>query len=1164
MKKLIVLLLVAVFIQTQAYAISSLHTEGKYIKNETGSVVFLRGVNRPSGFTVSATGNWFENDDWIWGSTYSGGWSETGLRQRLQQIKDMGFNTIRLIFWEDWWQEDVKVYNDNGVEKPLADQTYGYRYMLEETVRIAQEYGIYIVLTPYGECCGQGDMPFPGPTVPNQQAFADMWRNIAQTLDYPNVLFELFNEPSGGYDEWMNAAQAAISSIRSVSDNLIIVQYGYCASFEFVTDSRIQGTNIVYSNHIYRYPPGSTLNGYYGDFYTYDGIKNTLLNNWDYDVALASNKPLYIGEFGRWYASDSKETQAFENLMKLMNEWGMSYTAWEWDHPWMGWYLQSDASAAPFPANTYGQMLSDYITSGGSQSSTCSDGTAYGSCSATKPKYCNSGTLINRCSQCGCPTGQSCNSSSDSCYTPSQQSYGSPAVSDLHVDGKYLKDKSGNVVILQGVNAGGFGDTASGWLTTNWNEQTVRNHFQAMKDWGLNAVRIMGTARWWLENSKENLDGNDVCTLSHRDAIKRTIEIADEYDIYVIFSFWSIDTVGSRSPTIQDYLPYPPRAASQNYNTIRNSNDFVELWAGNSSTSSFLARFKNVNASGSPPTTSQHVHNSGTSPPSVIEALWGYPNVIYELYNEPAGDDSGWASVTQQVVDAIRARGDNHPIMVQAGYCGSFYAWFNAMNNRLAGRTNVIYSNHIYRSDGSLPGNPYTYEDVNYALMEEPNNPPGFGIGHVLNQNLPVVIGEIGSGTSSQELEYFGNSLRVLNENNVGWLGWEWRSGSLYSGSFSPTSRGQILQEYAGSVEPPEPTSKSLSGSLKNSNNQAVQATITVYQGSNVVGTSQTDSNGNYDLSVTPGTYDVQFNISNIYIKIMSVPLSSDISNIISKVNYSSNKLSFTSKLDNIEFRVLGSSPSRVLLNNSEISMNASLSNNSYYYSNGITRIKVTPDLKSNCIYQCCKSESRYNDKPCSSSQYCSNKVCVSKQACAYECCSGEETYVDKNCPTEKTCSNHACVSSSEKIFGYTGQTTSGVFIADVITGGIFTIPENGIPKSITAGVYSYNAGLHAKGAIYDQSGNLIASTEEKTVPYPSEGSMTFNIIGTAPQLNAGSGYYLVVWGQGGSTALRSQWTGSDTVVGMSSSYGSFPSTATFSTVQSQSIALISCNYTKV
>jgi len=38
----------------------------------------------------------------------------------------------------------------------------------------------------------------------------------------------------------------------------------------------------------------------------------------------------------------------------------------------------------------------------------CSDGTVYGSCSVTKPKYCSNGNLINNCNLCGCPLGQAC------------------------------------------------------------------------------------------------------------------------------------------------------------------------------------------------------------------------------------------------------------------------------------------------------------------------------------------------------------------------------------------------------------------------------------------------------------------------------------------------------------------------------------------------------------------------------------------------------------------------------------------------------------------------------------------------------------------------------------------------------------------------------------
>jgi len=54
---------------------------------------------------------------------------------------------------------------------------------------------------------------------------------------------------------------------------------------------------------------------------------------------------------------------------------------------------------------------------------TCSDGTAYSSCSVTKPKYCSSGTLIDKCSTCGCTSDQDCNITSQSCYSAINRNY---------------------------------------------------------------------------------------------------------------------------------------------------------------------------------------------------------------------------------------------------------------------------------------------------------------------------------------------------------------------------------------------------------------------------------------------------------------------------------------------------------------------------------------------------------------------------------------------------------------------------------------------------------------------------------------------------------------------------------------------------------------------
>ncbi len=67
-------------------------------------------------------------------------------------------------------------------------------------------------------------------------------------------------------------------------------------------------------------------------------------------------------------------------------------------------------------ALTAEEVLNEY---NGGAVQKCSDGTSYGSCNTTnKPKYCSSGTIIDKCSQCGCPSGQSCNTTTNACYVP--------------------------------------------------------------------------------------------------------------------------------------------------------------------------------------------------------------------------------------------------------------------------------------------------------------------------------------------------------------------------------------------------------------------------------------------------------------------------------------------------------------------------------------------------------------------------------------------------------------------------------------------------------------------------------------------------------------------------------------------------------------------------
>jgi hypothetical protein len=110
--------------------------------------------------------------------------------------------------------------------------------------------------------------------------------------------------------------------------------------------------NILYSNHIYRFPPGATLPT---TVYTYDDIKNYLLEHWNYSVVF--EYPCWIGEIGAWIPYGENETLYWNNTLHLLNEWGLGYAAWLWDQPPVGWTLQEPVGVAPYQPNEHGQIL---------------------------------------------------------------------------------------------------------------------------------------------------------------------------------------------------------------------------------------------------------------------------------------------------------------------------------------------------------------------------------------------------------------------------------------------------------------------------------------------------------------------------------------------------------------------------------------------------------------------------------------------------------------------------------------------------------------------------------------------------------------------------------------------------------------------------------------
>jgi len=143
-------------------------------------------------------------------------------------------------------------------------------------------------------------------------------------------------------------------------------------------------------------------------------------------------------------------------------------------------------------------------------------------------------------------------------------------------------------------------------------------------------------------------------------------------------------------------------------------------------------------------------------------------------------------------------------------------------------------------------------------------------------------------------------------------------------------------------------------GSLTN-NTSAIQGTVIAYQGNNLITSNQTDSSGNYAISLLPGTYDIQYNLTNFlpsyYIKILSVDvINSDIYNMIKSVTGNEKNITITFNIADPKMVQIQSNgmPSRISQNSTlikNVSSLANLKNNSWFYDDSTKMLNtiITP-----------------------------------------------------------------------------------------------------------------------------------------------------------------------------------------------------------------------------
>ena len=340
--------------------ISPLHTEGRYIKNSNNNVVVLRGFQK-HGFEDEPEGKFYDANLNSYGNIFN----EAVVRQNFQAMKSWGGNEVRLFFRADFWTN-----NPTGVTGTH------FKDCIKRVIEIAAEEGIYVVLCGFSIYNGAGwhDLPWNNGFFSTIQGFANFWKGIASELKgYPNVLFELWNEVTGNQNEWCEGVNATIRAIREVANQIIIVQYNWdvwvrynqhAGSYgldSWVTDPRIQGSNIVFSTHMYQDARGIWKEDDVESFlWEYNDVKQAFIEESVQWLLNDFQKPLYIGEYGPWAVEPGMPKDnvwvSSENGLKILNEWGVSYNVmWWWpSNPSDGDYALYSSNFSP---TSWGQIV---------------------------------------------------------------------------------------------------------------------------------------------------------------------------------------------------------------------------------------------------------------------------------------------------------------------------------------------------------------------------------------------------------------------------------------------------------------------------------------------------------------------------------------------------------------------------------------------------------------------------------------------------------------------------------------------------------------------------------------------------------------------------------------------------------------------------------------
>jgi hypothetical protein len=382
----------------------------------SGNILQLRGANVGSLGGMYALSNRSPEDPWMgnkpdWRAMKA--WRINAVRITLNEASLLGLTTYDPIDNTAWHGDSPRAI---GMPRS-ADPGQNYRQSLIDAVKEATAEGMMVILdlhmnAPDDKLPGFAGKVAISPGVASymQQPMADrdhalaFWTWLATAFkSYPNVIFDLFNEPyffsfsPGRWDTESNWRQlrngttvpfyntggnGAVNTdsngdpyLRSRSPSMIYHSWQAVGMQEMLNTVRAAGaTNVVmiggvgYAGEMslwLKYRPADPLKQIVAAWHAYQDPKDDSKPAWGkrqfkYVATIAEQYPVVIGELGGNDANGSKGSRWASTVLPWADQHGISYLGWSWD-PWNSADNELIKDKSGTPTGGYGRYFKDHL-----------------------------------------------------------------------------------------------------------------------------------------------------------------------------------------------------------------------------------------------------------------------------------------------------------------------------------------------------------------------------------------------------------------------------------------------------------------------------------------------------------------------------------------------------------------------------------------------------------------------------------------------------------------------------------------------------------------------------------------------------------------------------------------------------------------------------------